>query len=90
MSRVRPGGEAEGPPPLHIHAWIRTREPVAGEVGVEEFVADGIFELQNYISRDVELKTRFIIRKLRGTDHSRRFHSVVFTPNGIEILPYTP
>ncbi|TLX95345.1 MAG: hypothetical protein E6K89_05540, partial [Thaumarchaeota archaeon] len=61
-----------------------------GEVGVEEFVADGIFELQNYISRDVELKTRFIIRKLRGTDHSRRFHSVVFTPNGIEILPYTP
>ena len=60
------------------------------EVGVEEFVADGIFELQNYISRDVELKTRFIVRKLRGTDHSRRFHSVVFTPNGIEILPYTP
>ena len=36
MSPVRPGGEAEGPPPLHIHAWIRTREPVAGEVGVED------------------------------------------------------
>ena len=67
----------------------RSAGPLA-EVGVEEFVADGIFELQNYISRDVELKTRFIIRKLRGTDHSRRFHSVVFTPNGIEILPYTP
>ena len=67
----------------------RSSAPV-GEVGVEEFVADGIFELQNYISRDVELKTRFIIRKLRGTDHSRRFHSVVFTPNGIEILPYAP
>jgi circadian clock protein KaiC len=59
-------------------------------MGVEEFVADGIFELQNYVSRDIELKTRFVIRKLRGTDHSRRFHSVVFTPNGIEILPYTP
>jgi len=67
----------------------RSAGPLA-EVGVEEFVADGIFELQNYISRDVELKTRFIIRKLRGTDHSRRFHSVVFTPNGIEILSYTP
>ena len=67
----------------------RSAGPLA-EVGVEEFVADGIFELQSYISRDVELKTRFIIRKLRGTDHSRRFHSVVFTPNGIEILPYTP
>ncbi len=59
-------------------------------MGVEEFVADGILELQNYVSRDIEIKTRFIIRKLRGTDHSRRFHSVVFTPNGIEILPYTP
>ena len=67
----------------------RSAGPLA-EVGVEEFVADGIFELQSYISRDVELKTRFIIRKLRGTDHSRRFHSVVFTPNGIEILSYTP
>jgi circadian clock protein KaiC len=60
------------------------------ETGVEEFVADGIFELRNYISRDVEIKTQFIIRKLRGTEHSRKFHSVLFTPHGVEILPYTP
>jgi circadian clock protein KaiC len=60
------------------------------EAGVEEFVADGIFELKNYISRDVEIKTQFIIRKLRGTEHSRKFHSVLFTPHGVEILPYTP
>jgi circadian clock protein KaiC len=60
------------------------------EVGVEEFVADGIFELRNYISRDVEIKTQFLIRKLRGTEHSRKFHSVLFTPRGVEILPYTP
>lgn len=58
--------------------------------GVEEFVADGIFELKNYISRDVEIKTQFLIRKLRGTEHSRKFHSVLFTPHGVEILPYTP
>jgi circadian clock protein KaiC len=63
--------------------------PIA-EAGVEEFVADGIFELKNYISRDVEIKTQFIIRKLRGTEHSRKFHSVLFTPHGVEILPYTP
>jgi circadian clock protein KaiC len=63
--------------------------PIA-EAGVEEFVADGIFELRNYISRDVEIKTQFIIRKLRGTEHSRKFHSVLFTPHGVEILPYTP
>lgn len=60
------------------------------EIGVEEFVADGIFELSNYISRDVEMKTKFLIRKLRGTEHSRKFHSVLFTPHGVEILPYTP
>ena len=60
------------------------------EIGVEEFVADGIFELRNYISRDVEIKTQFLIRKLRGTEHSRKFHSVLFTPRGVEILPYTP
>ena len=60
------------------------------ETGVEEFVADGIFELRNYISRDVEIKTQFLIRKLRGTEHSRKFHSVLFTPHGVEILPYTP
>ena len=60
------------------------------ETGVEEFVADGIFELRNYISRDVEIKTQFLIRKLRGTEHSRKFHSVLFSPHGVEILPYTP
>ena len=63
---------------------------VPQDTGVEEFVADGIFELRNYISRDVEMKTQFIIRKLRGTEHSRKFHSVLFTPHGVEILPYTP
>jgi len=63
---------------------------VVPEMGVEEFVADGIFELRNYISRDVEIKTQFLIRKMRGTEHSRKFHSVLFTPHGMEILPYTP
>jgi len=63
---------------------------IVPEMGVEEFVADGIFELRNYISRDVEIKTQFLIRKMRGTEHSRKFHSVLFTPRGMEILPYTP
>ncbi len=57
-------------------------------LAMEEFVADGIFELENYVSQHMELKTRFIIRKLRGTDHCRKYHSVAFTPSGIQILPY--
>jgi circadian clock protein KaiC len=56
---------------------------------IEEFVSDGIFELQNYVARDVEMRTRFIVRKLRGTEHSRKYHSVLVTPKGIEILPYS-
>jgi len=68
-----------------------SRPQVAGsrETAVEEFVADGIFELRNYVSRDIELKTQFYIRKLRGTEHSRKYHSVLFTPTGMQILPYT-
>ena len=56
--------------------------------GIEEFVADGIFLLENYISKNMELRTRFLIKKLRGTDHSRKYHTVAFTPQGINILPY--
>ncbi|HKT22762.1 MAG TPA: ATPase domain-containing protein [Nitrososphaerales archaeon] len=57
--------------------------------GIEEFVADGIFQLDNYITKNMELRTRFIVKKLRGTEHSRKFHTVAFTPDGIHILPYS-
>ena len=56
--------------------------------GIEEFVADGIFLLENYISKNMELRTRFLIKQLRGTEHSRKYHTVAFTPQGINILPY--
>jgi circadian clock protein KaiC len=56
--------------------------------GIEEFVADGIFQLENYIGKNMELRTRFLIRKLRGTEHSRKYHTVAFTPTGLNILPY--
>ncbi len=57
--------------------------------GLEEFVADGVFHIENYLAANMELKTRFMVRKLRGTDHSRKYHTVVFSQNGVEILPYT-
>ncbi len=57
--------------------------------GLEEFVADGVFEIENYLSDNMELKTRFMVRKLRGTEHSRKYHTVVFSNKGTEILPYT-
>jgi circadian clock protein KaiC len=69
---------------------VSKSEGVGSMLGIEEFVADGIFELENYVSQHMELKTRFIVRKLRGTEHSRKYHSVAFTPSGIQILPYSP
>jgi circadian clock protein KaiC len=57
--------------------------------GIEEFVADGIFQLENYVVKGVELRTRFLIKKLRGTEHSRKYHTVAFTPTGLNILPYS-
>ena len=58
-------------------------------LGVEEFVADGIFQLESYITDSMELKTRFLVRKLRGCDHSRKYHSVAFTQDGVHILPWS-
>jgi circadian clock protein KaiC len=58
------------------------------ETGAEEFVADGIFQLENYLGDGMEMKTRFLVKKLRGTQHDRRYHSVAFTPNGLSILPF--
>jgi circadian clock protein KaiC len=54
---------------------------------MEEFIADGAFELRNCVIRDIELRTQFVVRKLRGTEHSRKFHSVLFTSTGLQILP---
>ena len=57
--------------------------------GLEEFVADGVFQIENYLADNMELKTRFMVRKLRGAEHSRKYHTVVFSSKGVEILPYT-
>lgn len=57
-------------------------------LGIEEFIADGIFQMDNYISNQMEMKTRFMIKKLRGTEHSRSYHTVAFTDKGLQILPW--
>lgn len=58
-------------------------------LGIEEFVADGIFQMENYISNQMEMRTRFMIKKLRGTEHSRSYHTVAFTNKGLQILPWS-
>jgi len=57
-------------------------------LGIEEFIADSVMVLESY-STGVELKTRFYVKKMRGTNHSKRYHSVLVTNKGMEIIPFT-
>jgi len=57
-------------------------------LGIEEFIADSVVTLENAID-SLELKTRFIIHKMRGTNHSKKYHSVIITNKGLEIVPFT-
>jgi len=57
-------------------------------LGIEEFIADSLLFLENSID-DLELKTRFMIQKMRGTDHSKKYHNVIITKKGLQIVPFT-
>jgi len=57
-------------------------------LGIEEFIADSVIFLENVID-SLELKTRFMIHKMRGTDHSRKYHNVIIMDKGLKIVPFT-
>lgn len=56
-------------------------------LGIEEFVADGLIILENFLD-GLELKRRILIRKMRGSNHSRNYHSVLITQKGMEIVSF--
>ena len=62
-----------------ITAFMTLNHSTAAGFGIEGFVADSVMLLENWLSSD-QYKTRFIILKMRGTEHSRRYHSVIFSP----------
>ncbi len=47
--------------------------------GIEGFVADSVILVENVADKD-QFKTRLMILKMRGTEHSKRYHSVSFAP----------
>jgi len=57
-------------------------------LGIEEFIADSVIVLEN-VMVDTELKTRFLIRKMRGTSHSRKYHDVIIGETGLKIVPFS-
>lgn len=50
-----------------------------GGFGIEGFVADSVTLLENVVDKD-QFKTRLLILKMRGTEHSKRYHSVSLSP----------
>lgn len=57
-------------------------------LGIEEFVADSVMTLESVV-RDGELKTRFLIRKMRGTNHSKKYHEAIIDGKGLKIVPFS-
>jgi len=57
-------------------------------LGIEEFISDAVLSLENVIP-EAELKTRFLIRKMRGTNHSRQYHEVIIGEGGLKIVPFS-
>lgn len=57
-----------------------------GRPGGESYICDSVIMLENVVE-GFELKTRLMILKMRGTEHSRSYHSVVFSPQLTVKLP---
>jgi len=57
-------------------------------LGIEEFVADSVMTLESFV-HDGELKTRFLVRKMRGTEHSKKYHEVMISEKGLKIVPFS-
>ena len=55
-------------------------------VGVEEVVACGVILLKRYILRG-EARIKLLVLKLRGSAHSRKYHDVIITNNGVQVMP---
>jgi len=57
-------------------------------LGIEEFIADSVITLESTV-RNGQLKTRFLVRKMRGTNHSKKYHEVVIDRKGLKIVPFS-
>lgn len=56
-------------------------------LGIEEFIADSLMLFENEVD-GLELKTRLVIRKMRGTNHSKKLHNVIVSNKGLQIVPF--
>jgi circadian clock protein KaiC len=59
---------------------VRNRD----NLGLEAFIADSVMYFENKM-QEANYVTQFAILKMRGVDHSRRFHRVLLTTEGVSI-----
>ncbi len=55
-------------------------------MGIEEFIADGIILVSSFVE-NLAIKRRLLIVKLRGTDHSVRYHDLILSSRGVKVVP---
>ncbi|MCD6563715.1 MAG: AAA family ATPase [Thermoproteales archaeon] len=55
-------------------------------LGIEEIVACTVILLKRYIVRG-EIRTKLLVLKMRGSAHSKRFHDVIITNSGVQVMP---
>lgn len=53
--------------------------PDGATIGTEGFIADSVMLLENWMDSS-QFKTRFVVLKMRGTNHSKKYHSVILSP----------
>ncbi|MDE1854226.1 MAG: AAA family ATPase [Thaumarchaeota archaeon] len=63
----------------HITTILTGSLTNGAKIGLEGFMTDSVMLLENW-EDGVQMKTRFVVLKMRGTNHSRKYHSVVFGP----------
>jgi KaiC/GvpD/RAD55 family RecA-like ATPase len=49
---------------------------------LEEFIVNSVLVLEN-VTKGIELRTKFSIRKMRGTEHSKKYHNIVMADRGL-------
>ncbi len=53
--------------------------PDGTTLGTEGFLVDSVMFLENWMDQS-QFKTRFVVLKMRGTNHSKKYHSVILSP----------
>jgi len=63
----------------HVTSMMTTSILDPLKMGLEAFLADSVMLLENYM-QGTEFRTRFLVLKMRATDHDKQYHSVIFGP----------